>query len=81
LGKKKFSYSIVQDLPLGEGKVIVMTQKGNKIRVKGEIIELPNGQKHLQVTKNKKGNLRFINRSFGPRTKIEVEEWKPKQKL
>jgi len=70
--KKKLPYRIVRDLPVGEGKVIVMTKKGNRLTVKGEVIEVPNGQKHLQT--------RSIHCSFGSGTKVEVEEWKPKQK-
>ncbi|PIY90887.1 MAG: hypothetical protein COY72_01085 [Candidatus Nealsonbacteria bacterium CG_4_10_14_0_8_um_filter_35_10] len=71
--KKKLPYKIVQDLKVGEGKVIVMTKKGNRFTVKGEVIELPNGKKYLQT--------RSISCSFGPGTKVEVEEWEPKQKL
>ena len=79
--KKKLPYKIVQDLPLGEGKVIVITQKGDKITVKGEVIEFPDGQKHLQVVKNKDKNPRLVSRSFGPRTKVEVRKWEPKPEI
>ena len=70
--KKKLPYTIVQDLEVGEGKVIVMTRKGNRFTVKGEVVELPNRQKHLQT--------RSIHCSFGSGTKVEVKEWKSKQK-
>lgn len=70
--KKKLPYKIVQDLEVGKGKVIVMTKKGNRLTVKGEVIEVPNGQKHLQT--------RSAHCSFGSGTKVEVEEWKPKPK-
>ena len=70
--KKKLPYKIVQDLEVGEGKFIAVTKKGNRFTVKGEVVELPDGKKHLQS--------RSVHCSFGSGTKVEVEERKSKPK-
>ena len=78
--KKKLPYKVgkVRDLPVGKGRVIVVTKKGNQITVEGAIV-LKSNKKHLVVPVGNDGNSRDCALSFGDGTRvIKVKRWEPR---
>ncbi len=61
----------IKDLPLGRGKGIIKTRKGERIRVNGRVILTKSKKKYLVVEKSSR-------QAFGPGTR--VERWKRNEK-
>lgn len=81
MGKKKKkgpSYRIVKNLPLGEGKGILITKKGDSIGVSGEVVVL-NERQNLIVKKRSAGNPGCTRLSFSSGTR--VGKWKPRSPI